>query len=280
VVKKIQMLVAEKSDYVYQNNESGLDFVNKPATTASAGGTQDINIGIGEQEKKANVEVSWKVEEGEKLTPVFLEIDTVKGESSDTREAGSGNDRLKSAGPVDGWPSGGVHIAAGDINGLTDEERQTFLTTVKTWAEVRSEQDMQNFALGVMMQKEQPAESLSLNYEKIRFTYNMPAKLFGFIPTSYRAEVAIDRGDNDNWDFDRVKVKFSWYAFLFRKDTSANELARMFLQDAKGGDKKEADPKSEGAVSWRLGAARAMQLISTKMMAKHDTVKNSIGNIR
>ncbi|MDP3963762.1 MAG: hypothetical protein Q8Q39_04730 [bacterium] len=315
VAKKIQVTVAEKSDYIFQNNQTDLDFVNKPAATTSVGGTEDINIGIGEQEKKGNVEINWKVEEGEKaspapseggviigespdsekkgnveinwkveegekLTPVFLEIDTIKGELSDTQAAGSGNDRLKNAVPEDGWPTGGVHVAAGDISGLTNEQKQDFLATVKTWAEVKSEQDLQNFALGVMMEKDQPAESLSLNYEKIRFTYIMPAKIFGLVPTSYKAEVEIGKGDNENWDFGRAKVKFSWYAFLLRKGTSVNDLTRAMQQDAEAESKKQGAPESIETESWSIGAARVMQRVSNVMKTKHDTVKNSIGNIR
>ncbi|MDO8558052.1 MAG: hypothetical protein Q7S09_02575 [bacterium] len=315
VAKKIQATVAEKNDYIFQNNQTDLDFVNKPAVTTSAGGTEDINIGIGEGEKKGNVEINWKVEEGEKaspapseigaitgespdsgkkgnveinwkveegekLTPVFLEIDTIKGESPDAQTAGSANDRLKNAGPTNGWPAGGVHVAAGDINGLTDEQKQDFLATVKAWAEIKSEQDLQNFAVGVMMEKDQPAESLSLNYESIKFTYNMPAKFFGIMPTRYRAEVSIDRGDNENWDFGRVKVALPWYAFLLQKGTSASELTLAIRQNADAGNMQGTGSESEAAGSWRYGAARAMQLVSNVMKTKHDTVKNSIGNIR
>ncbi len=189
-----------------------------------------------ESSKKGKVEYSWKVEEGERLTPIFIEIDDIKGESTDT--AASANDRLKNAGPVDGWPKGGVSIAVGDVNGLTDEQKQGFLATVKPGEQVENEQDLQNFALAVMMEKSQPAESLSLNYEKIKFTYRMPAKLLGFIPTSYAAEVDVDKGNNENWDFGKVKVKFPWYAWLLRKGTSANKLADMVQQGVEEGKKK------------------------------------------
>ncbi|KKT22234.1 MAG: hypothetical protein UW06_C0015G0025, partial [Parcubacteria group bacterium GW2011_GWE1_43_8] len=95
-VKKVQLVVSA-SAYVTQPNESDLDFIAQPTTTTKEsgekGGTEDINIGVGESsagpalleidtirgespddEKKGNVEINWKVEEGEKLTPVFLEI--------------------------------------------------------------------------------------------------------------------------------------------------------------------------------------------------------------
>jgi len=327
-VKKVQLVVSA-SAYVTQPNESDLDFIAQPTTTTKEsgekGGTEDINIGVGESsagpalleidtirgespddEKKGNVEINWKVEEGQKLVPVFLEIGGIDGEATET----SANDRLQTAGPVTGWPAGGVFVASGDVNGLTTEQKQAFLATVKTWAEVQSEQDLQNFAVGVMMQEAQPAESLSLNYEKIKFTYNMPAKWLGIIPASYKAEVSIDKGDNENWDFGRVKVKFPWYSFLMRKGTSMKELTQVLQQEAEAKKKgnvefewkveegqKGAEAEAEitadtsaseagkdhkdeiEILSWSFGA-RAMQTISNVLKTKHDTVKNSIGNIR
>ena len=327
-VKKVQLVVSA-SAYVTQPNESDLDFIAQPTTTTKEsgekGGTEDINIGVGESsagpalleidtirgespddEKKGNVEINWKVEEGQKLVPVFLEIGGIEGEATET----SANDRLVNAGPSTGWPAGGVYVASGDVNGLTTEQKQAFLATVKTWAEVKSEQDLQNFAVGVMMQEAQPAESLSLNYEKIKFTYNMPAKWLGIIPASYKAEVSIDKGDNENWDFGRVKVKFPWYSFLMRKGTSMKELTQVLQQEAEAKKKgnvefewkveegqKGAEAEAEitadtsaseagkdhkdeiEILSWSFGA-RAMQTISNVLKTKHDTVKNSIGNIR
>ncbi|KKT11521.1 MAG: hypothetical protein UV92_C0042G0011 [Parcubacteria group bacterium GW2011_GWA1_43_27] len=303
-VKKVQLVVSA-SAYVTQPNESDLDFIAQPTTTTkesgekggtediNIGGTEDINIGVGESsagpalleidtirgespddEKKGNVEINWKVEEGQKLVPVFLEIGGIDGEATET----SANDRLVNAGPSTGWPAGGVYVASGDVNGLTTEQKQAFLATVKTWAEVKSEQDLQNFAVGVMMQEAQPAESLSLNYEKIKFTYNMPAKWFGLIPASYKAEVSIDKGNNDNWDFGRVKVKFPWYSFLLRKGTSANELKNAVQQEE---SKKEGGKDWIELESWSfISTAQAMHLVSNIMKTKHDTAKNSIGNIR
>ena len=327
-VKKVQLVVSA-SAYVTQPNESDLDFIAQPTTTTKEsgekGGTEDINIGVGESsagpalleidtirgespddEKKGNVEINWKVEEGQKLVPVFLEIGGIDGEAT----AAQANDRLVNAGPSTGWPAGGVYVASGDVNGLTTEQKQAFLATVKTWAEVKSEQDLQNFAVGVMMQEAQPAESLSLNYEKIKFTYNMPAKWLGIIPASYKAEVSIDKGDNENWDFGRVKVKFPWYSFLMRKGTSMKELTQVLQQEAEAKKKgnvefewkveegqKGAEAEAEitadtsaseagkdhkdeiEILSWSFGA-RAMQTISNVLKTKHDTVKNSIGNIR
>lgn len=216
-----------------------IDFMGENEQTTNFGVLLEGNSDNDEEaagRQKGKVEVSWKVEEGTKLVPVFIEIDDIKGETTDNESAS--NDRLVSAGPRDGWPAGGVRIAVGDVKGLTAEQKQIFLATVKTWAQVQSEQDLQNFALGAMLADEVPTETLSLNYEEIKFEYKLPAKLFGFIPTNYRAEVAVNKNNDNNWDSAQVKIKFPWYAFLLRKGLSVNELTHTVQQGVAEGKKK------------------------------------------
>src|SRR3989344_969597 len=99
----------------------------------------------------------------------------------------------------------------------------------------------------------------------------MPAKWFGLIPASYKAEVSIDKGNNDNWDFGRVKVKFPWYSFLLRKGTSANELKNAVQQEE---SKKEGGKDWIELESWSfISTAQAMHLVSNIMKTKHDTAK-------
>ncbi len=306
-----------------------IDFMGENEQTTNFGVLLEGNSDDDEEaagRQKGKVEVSWKVEEGTKLVPVFIEIDDIKGETTDNESAS--NDRLVSAGPRDGWPAGGVRIAVGDVKGLTTEQKQIFLTTVKTWAQVQSEQDLQNFALGAMLADDVPTETLSLNYEEIKFEYKLPAKLFGFIPTNYRAEVAVNK--SDNWETGQVKVKFPWYAFLLRKGLSANELTHTVQQGVAEGKKKgnvgynwkvEEGEKLEqtgiepdeidfmgddssnqgGPAILEIGGvegesddsykewidlspwaqmAHTIQLVSDIMKTKHDTVKNSISNVR
>lgn len=88
-----------------------------------------------------------------------------------------------------------------------------------------------------------PVESLSLNYEKIKAKVAQPVKLLGFIPVTAKATVEIDAQE-------RVKVRFPWWAIL-----------------AGGKD-------SEGV------GERTFTTLSNVLKTKHDTVKNSINNIR
>lgn len=90
---------------------------------------------------------------------------------------------------------------------------------------------------------DQAIESLSLNYEKITTRVRHEVKLFGVIPVTALATVEIDTED-------RVKVRFPWWAFLAsgKDDTTLGE--------------------------------RVFTTVSNVLKTRHDTVKNSIGNIR
>lgn len=198
--------------------------------------------------KGGNVEFEWKVEEGESTPGVepdeidaqadpqeasvdyFLKIEGVEGES--TENAGVEPDEIDVV--ADGEPlmtNFGI-LLGGDEGGDDGEElTEEQLATVA------------GILLEGMQEEGAPAETLSLNYEKIKTTTKKEVRLFGFIPVSVDASVEIDQ-QND------VKVKFPWWAFL-----------------ATG---KDADALGEQIVT----------SLSNVLKTKHDTVKNAIGNIR
>lgn len=297
VVKKVQLSVSVKNETTGGTADINIGVgEQQPGTALEQTGVepdeidfngeseQATNFGVlleggsdeeAEAKSKGKVEVTWKVEEGEKLTPVFLELDGVPGES-DEEAAARANDRLRTAGPVDGWPAGGVQIAVGDVNGLTNEQKQSFLATVKGWAEVKSEQDLQNFALGVMIHDDRPAETLSLNYEKIKFSHKVPSKFLGIFNSSLPAETEVDHQY-------RVKVKMPWYSFLFSKVVSAAELESeidaKLAADTAQEDKRHKDWINVESVNFNA-QAQALQTISNVLKTKHDTAKNSISNVR
>jgi hypothetical protein len=90
---------------------------------------------------------------------------------------------------------------------------------------------------------DQAIESVSLNFEKITTRVRHEVRLFGFIPLETTADVDIDAEQ-------RVAVRFPWWTIF-----------------ASGDDEK-------------LVAERVYSTISNVLKTKHDTVKNSIGNIR
>jgi hypothetical protein len=104
------------------------------------------------------------------------------------------------------------------------------LLTVKTHAQVRSEQDLQNFAKGVLVE-DANMEEISLNFEKIKTSYRMPAKFLGILNGSLSARTEVDAEG-------RVKVQYPWYSFLFKKSVSAEDLQASLDAEIEAGNEK------------------------------------------
>ena len=241
---------------------------------------------------KGNVEVQFKVEEGEKAGPALLEIDTIRGESPDKKpekessEKGGTEDINIGVGEMQGaqgaqvvqhnqtdldfLKGNTVSANAVTVRGWDPKQKQEFLSTVKEHAEVQSGQDLENFAKGVLLEDEN-IEGLSLNYEKIVINYRSSGKLFGFIPISFTQGVELDTaGENVG----RVKVKMPWFSFLMRADVGVETL------EEEASKQKDHD-KWINIESWSFGErAKMLSTLSNILKTKHDTVKNSIGNIR
>lgn len=152
--------------------------VAPPATGGTEAGSMYIKIdgvdGESEDGKKGNVDMQWKVEEGEKSAAPGVEPDEIDYDG-DSKSA----------------TNFGILLGGSD----TSDERQKGLD--------RAEKVILNHATesGV------PMESLSLNFTKIEYKYKSDAKLFGFIPMSVLATVEIDETET-------ATVKLPWWSFL------------------------------------------------------------------
>ncbi|PIQ66573.1 MAG: hypothetical protein COV96_00805 [Candidatus Zambryskibacteria bacterium CG11_big_fil_rev_8_21_14_0_20_42_18] len=113
-------------------------------------------------------------------------------------------------------PVTAVVVEAGEVRGWDPEEKEVFLQTVKTHAELRSGQDLENFARGVLLEDEN-MEKLEIAEDGVKIGYHLPAKLFNIFETSFRTQVEIKSDSN-------VKVKFPWYSFLYKKYAVSEEL--------------------------------------------------------
>ncbi len=95
-----------------------------------------------------------------------------------------------------------------ELRGWDTAQKQEFLTTVKAQAEIHSGADLQNFAKGVLL-KDSNVTDIEVASDTIKVSYNEPAKLFGLFGGNISANVEADSGG-------RVKVKYPWYAFLYK----------------------------------------------------------------
>lgn len=170
--------------------------------------------GVDGETKKGNVEMNWKVEEGEKGAPApGVEPDEIDLKGDDE--------------PL----TPDFSILLGGEGSSDDKEGKENRSEVAT------------IVLLAVQEEGVPAEQLSLNFEKIKTKVKQPLKLFGFIPVSTSATVEIDAQGE-------VETKYPWWSFL-----------------ASGKDGENLGSKVRTA-------------ISNVLKTRHDTIKNSIGNIR
>ena len=224
------------------------------------------------EEKKGNVEHEWKVEEGESAAGThgkrkYEDIKaSVGGASDEEGEKGGTEDINIGVGELQG---NAVSVSAVEVRGWDPKQKQEFLATVKAHAQVRSEQDLENFAKGVLLENEN-MEEISLNFEKITMEHRSSGKLFGFIPISFTQRVELEA---EGGDAGRVKVKMPWFSFLLKADVPAEDI----------------ETEAEASISANLGnnenwdfggQAEIIATISNVLKTRHDTVKNSVGNIR
>jgi hypothetical protein len=200
---------------------------------ASSQTEAEIRAGETETEAKGNVEFEWKVEEGEKAQ------EGESGEKGGTEDINIGVGELQEGDPdrpvIQGNVPGGteaqvqqynetdieflaelvnpVAVSAVEVRGWNPEKKQEFLRTVKAHAEVQSEQDLQNFATGILLQDENVQE-VRVEQESTQVAYLMPAKLFGFISGTLAAKSTVDAEG-------RVKVQFPWYRVFYRLSQEA-----------------------------------------------------------
>ena len=259
------------------------------ASSMSTGVQLSAQTAATTSEAKGNVEVNFKVEEGQKGGPALLEIDTIKGESPDTSkrggEKGGTEDINIGVGGVGGTPvvqhnqsdldflkGNAVSARAVEVRGWDPKQKQEFLATVKAEAQVQSGQDLENFAKGVLLADDN-VEEVSSDEDSVEVRYRVPAKFLGLFETTLPVEVVAEEAQGELGA--RVRVKFPWFRFFFGVPDEVSETALESSVSAA----VIGDLDRDGALDVVV-AARLLSAISNVLKTKHDTVKNSIGNIR
>src|SRR3989344_6775138 len=138
--------------------------------------------------------VEGEAAEGTPGKPKYEDIKaSVGGASDEEGEKGGTEDINIGVGELQG---NAVSVSAVEVRGWDPKEKQEFLATVKAHAQVRSEQDLENFAKGVLLENEN-MEEISLNFEKITMEHRSSGKLFGFIPISFTQRVELEAEGDD-----------------------------------------------------------------------------------
>lgn len=230
---------------------------------SSATGTSVGSIAAPDTEEEGNVEFDWKVEKGESAaaSDMFLKLPPIDGE---LQESGSRE----------------ILVVGSKVRGWDPETKKEILGAApKSADEVKTEADLALFAAAAASD-DMPMEEVAFNYGKIVVKYRGEGRLLGFIPHTFVETATLD---TDASGKARVKVKFPWYRFLLTPDVSAAEIEEEAAQADKG-HKQWIEVLSAGAgasIEAQAAAhAEAFNSLSNILKTKHDTAKNSIGNIR
>ncbi|MBI2048674.1 MAG: hypothetical protein HYT30_01990 [Parcubacteria group bacterium] len=216
----------------------------------------------GDTKAKGSVEYEWKVEEGESapVRPAVGDIDDgaadpqpltpdfsillgggIDDDCDDNGKDGTCDDARKSGEPEDCDDADKDGCPDGSQSAETEHSKDIFVNNANPTAARAAVADI---LLKGAQEEGAPVESLSLNFTKIEMKlHNQDAKLFGFIPVSIPATAEMDASQI-------VKVKFPWWVML----TTGTD----------------ADGLGDGIFT----------ALSNVLKTKHDTIKNSIGNIR
>ena len=198
-------VLAQTTDsYEYETEVSGRI---ETQTQTEASGTQS----------KGNVEFEWKVEEGEKAQEGDPDRPVIQGNVSNSNSAESQQYNETDIEFISRLVNP-IAPNAVEVRGWDPTKKQEFLQTVKTHAEVQSEQDLQSFATGMLLQDEN-VQSVRVQAESTEVAYRMPAKLFGFLPGTLVAKATVETmaGEEIQSDkYGRIQVRFPWYRFFYR----------------------------------------------------------------
>src|SRR3989344_1148245 len=193
-------------------------------------------------------------------------------EQSEVAREGSMKGGTQGATTSDEEQGNDVSVQAVEVRGWDATQKQEFLATVKVHAQVRSGQDLENFAKGVLL-KDENVEEVSSDEDSVEVRYRVPAKFLGFFETSLPVTVVAKKAQGELGE--GVRVRFPWYRVLFGVEEEVTETSL----ESDIGAAVIADLDSDGALDVSV-AARIYTAISNVLKTKHDTVKNSVGNIR
>ena len=211
---------------------------------------------------------------------MFLKFPPINGESKESGEKGGTEDINIGIGELQEGKPKAIVIVGSKVRALSQEHINEIKNVApKSAAEVKTEADLALFAAATAAD-DRPTEEVAFYYGKIVVKYEAQGKLFGFLSHAFTETVTLDM-DADG--LARVKVKLPWYSFVLSPAVSVKEMETETTQ-ADEGHKKWIEILSVGvgaSIETQAAAhAQAFTSLSNVLKTKHDTAKNSIGNIR
>jgi len=245
---------------------------NEGGTTATTTGAENDSRAGGDPDRPMT---TGGANASDKATPKLLEA-SVGGTHNEDTDADAAAVQYNES-DIDFLRGSAVSVKAVEVRGWDPKEKQEFLATVKTHAQIESKQDLDNFAKGVLV-TDANVEAVVSSEEEVEVKYRVPAKFLGIFEASLGVTVSVEaqgEGEAESSVSERVKVKFPWLRIFFSISEGVREEA---LQEAVV---SQVSAEIETQTQFELQAqARLFQIISNVLKVKHDTAKNSIQNVR
>lgn len=116
-----------------------------------------------------------------------------------------------------------VSTEAREIRGWSETEKKDFLSGVKAQAQLKSGQDLDNFAKGVML-KDDAVSLVASDEAGVEVKYKLPAKFLGIFSTDITTITNVSFETNKQGRGPKeVTVKFPWYRMFFSLSEEARE---------------------------------------------------------
>lgn len=117
--------------------------------------------------------------------------------------------------------SSSVKVKAKAVRGWDEQKKAEFITMAKTHAQLKSGQDLENFAKGILVTNEN-VEKVEVENNEVRVTYKLPAKFFGVFGSSLKTEAGVSFDETKKTPKE-VTVRFPWYRMFYSLDADARQ---------------------------------------------------------
>jgi hypothetical protein len=240
------------------------------------GGTEDINIGVGEMQESGKNDTrgiehediggaATSTDDGAHKGKLEIEVELEKGMIPEI------DDEV-----IVGFESGDTAAFKVEVRGWDPKDKEA--------AKVQYSESDLNFILGraarneeelneytrALTQSDPNIENIVITEKMVALDYRFPAKLFGFINIDYTYHAEVD-------EFGRIKVKLPWYLFLTQNnagDVTSDLEERL---SSVGDDAQLANIDLQNSLQKQQ---QTFQTISNVMKARHDIAMAAIRNIR
>ncbi len=114
--------------------------------------------------------------------------------------------------------------------------------------------------------KDDNIDEAEVSTTSVKVVFKEEAKFLGIFTANLKMEVNADAEG-------RVKVRYPWFSFLYKKPIDASEVEVEIEEELS----QSQEIKAKGSLQ---ATAKMFSTISNVMKTRHDTAKNSVGNIR